>query len=100
MPFLRASSTTVAGRMVPSTWQCSSTFGSRSSAVATSTFPSSAVMVVAALTLSLRRIGPLVDLPPQRAHESEIPVALGVVEPVPDHEDAGDVEPLVLDLHV
>ncbi len=29
-PFLRASSTTVAGRTVPSTWQWSSTFGSAS----------------------------------------------------------------------
>src|SRR6516162_2983074 len=29
MSCLRASSTTVAGRRVPSTWQCSSTFGTR-----------------------------------------------------------------------
>src|SRR5512132_2428420 len=90
IPFLLARSTTVCGRIVPSTWQCSSTFGSRSSAVATSTFPSCVVWIALAGAV------PVVDLTPQGADERQVAVPLGVVQPVPDHEHAGDVEALVL----
>src|SRR5829696_9214803 len=92
IPFLRASSTTVSGRMVPSTWQCSSTLGSRSSAVTTSTVPPSSEWVPPTLTGAAA----LVYLPTQGPDERQVPVPLGVVEAVPDHEDARDVEGLVL----
>src|SRR5215211_2748299 len=96
IPFLRASSTTVAGRMVPSTWQCSSTLGSRSSAVTTSTVPPSSEWVPPTLTGAAA----LVYLPPEGADERQVAVPLGVVEPVPDHEHARDVEGLVLHRHL
>src|SRR5215211_5212080 len=96
IPFLRASSTTVSGRIVPSTWQCSSTFGSRSSAVTTSTVPPSSEWVPQTLTGAAA----LVYLAAQGADERQVPVSLGVVEPVSDHEHAGDVEGLVLHRHL
>src|ERR671919_3188271 len=94
--FLRARSTTVSGRIVPSTWQCSSTFGSRSSAVTTSTVPPSSEWVPQTLTGAAA----LVYLAAQGADERQVAVAFGVVEPVPDHEHARDVEAGVLHLDV
>src|SRR4029453_17944694 len=92
IPFLRARSTTAPDRMVPSTWQCSSTLGSRSSAVTTSTVPPSSEWVPPTLTGAAG----LVSLPPQGPDEREVAVPLGVVQAVPDHEHARDIEGLVL----
>src|SRR5215218_1396445 len=96
IPFLPASSATVPGRMVPSTWQCSSTLGSRSSAVTTSTVPPSSEWLPPTLTGAAA----LVYLPPQGPDERQVPEPLGVVEPVADHEHARDVEGLVLHRHL
>src|SRR5918996_1457942 len=93
---MSARSTTVSGRIVPSTWQCSSTFGSRSSAVTTSTVPPSSEWVPQTLTGAAA----LVYLAAQGADERQVAVPLGVVEPVPDHEHARDVEGLVLHRHL
>src|SRR5918999_4420559 len=96
IPFLAASSTTVPGRIVPSMWQWSSTLGSRSSAVTTSTVPPSLERDPKTLTGAAA----LVHLGPQGADIAQVPVPLGIVEPVPDHEQARDVEGLVLHRHL